>query len=291
MNTSSILGFFKEIVIDRSIGGKPLNDNIVIVTACNPSGRKAISDGGSFREQDLGKDWASGHYRVNELPASMAKLKWIYGSLDSVQEKEFILRRLRMLDEEIPYSCVMELTEMIAMSQEAIRSFAFTNINDGLKRVSPETICKFDVEQRAKSTVSLRDIQRAFNFFLFFCNEFFGIQNSKVDKYRQSMLLAVAVVYYLRLDSICRKKYLEKMSKLDGYERGTMGLKDILDDAMNMIVEESEIPNGIALTRGLKENIFMTVICALSSTPLMIIGPPGSSKVRVDIFLHVVKFY
>ena len=49
-----------------------------------------------------------------------------------------------------------------------------------------------------------------------------------------------------------------------------------------VIHRETEIPPGIALTEGLKENIFMTVVCALSLTPLVIVGPPGSSKVRAD---------
>jgi hypothetical protein len=35
---------------------------------------------------------------------------------------------------------------------------------------------------------------------------------------------------------------------------------------------------GIARTTGLKENLFMVVVCCLSGIPLMIVGPPGSSK-------------
>ena len=54
------------------------------------------------------------------------------------------------------------------------------------------------------------------------------------------------------------------------------------------MVGELVIPQGIALTRGLKENVFMTVVCSLSSTPLMIVGPPGSSKVCL---CHNVLFY
>ena len=46
-----------------------------------------------------------------------------------------------------------------------------------------------------------------------------------------------------------------------------------------ILPRETKIPEGIALTDGLKENIFMTLVCALSLTPLVIIGPPGSSKV------------
>ncbi len=30
------MGLFKEILIDKKINGKPLNDKIVVIAACNP---------------------------------------------------------------------------------------------------------------------------------------------------------------------------------------------------------------------------------------------------------------
>ena len=78
---------FKAIINDHSIGGKKLNDNIVIIAECNPAGRNAVSDGYMIREIDLGRDWASGHYQVHELLASLDKLKWVYGALDCEQDK------------------------------------------------------------------------------------------------------------------------------------------------------------------------------------------------------------
>jgi hypothetical protein len=48
---------------------------------------------------------------------------------------------------------------------------------------------------------------------------------------------------------------------------------------MDTVINGSDIPTGIAVTRGLKENVFVTLVCSLSQTPLMIVGPPGSSKV------------
>jgi hypothetical protein len=49
---------------------------------------------------------------------------------------------------------------------------------------------------------------------------------------------------------------------------------------MDTVIKGSDIPAGIAVTRGLKENVFVTLVCSLSQTPLIIVGPPGSSKVR-----------
>ena len=43
-------------------------------------------------------------------------------------------------------------------------------------------------------------------------------------------------------------------------------------------MEHTYLEPGIAQTRGLKENIFMVAMCCLADVPLMIVGPPGSSK-------------
>jgi len=167
VNTSSIMGLFKEIVVDHSIGGRMMEDNVVIVAACNPAGRKSLSQGVS-RECDLAKEWASGHYQVNELPPTMAGLKWEYGALNAEQEKEFVLRRIEMMDCNIPTYLAAEMTELVAISQEAIRSFAAKDIQRSLERNSFCGCVELEARTRARSTVSLRDIQRVFSLFKFF---------------------------------------------------------------------------------------------------------------------------
>lgn len=42
INTSSCLGLLKEMIVDRSFQGVLLEDNIVIISACNPV-RKSVS--------------------------------------------------------------------------------------------------------------------------------------------------------------------------------------------------------------------------------------------------------
>ena len=39
-----------------------------------------------------------------------------------------------------------------------------------------------------------------------------------------------------------------------------------------------ELPTGISKTRALKENLFATIVCTVTHTPLIIVGAPGSSK-------------
>jgi hypothetical protein len=96
VNTSSCMGVFKELLIDHSVDGVQLPDNIVIVAACNPA-REKIQIAGDRREE-LGNEWAvGGHYQVRPLPGSMQQMTWDYGSLKPEQEQEFIVKRLRLV--------------------------------------------------------------------------------------------------------------------------------------------------------------------------------------------------
>lgn len=283
VNTSSILGLFKEIIVDHSLGGEVLPENIVIAAACNPARSQSITLGGESREYDLGKDFFSGHYQVFDMPLSMSMLKWSYGSLNIEQEKEFIYRRLKMLNFDIPDNLALNLTELVSSSHCAIREFATEHLYARLTQLFPQSASLDDAAQRAKSMVSLRDIQRVFGFFEFFLSDFVPKSMDEGRNYRSAMFLTIAVVYYVRLDAVYRKKLLGVIGAID--LRTGDDSKDSLDKvfqkALDLVVEETSVPAGIALTTGLKENIFVTLVCALSRIPLMIIGPPGTSKVRV----------
>ena len=155
--------------MDRSLAGEVLEDNLVVVAACNPP-RQQLQIGDK-RERDLGRDWASGHYQVSKLPATMLKLKWSFGSLSPSQEKEFIYRRIKTLDKgSMPSFMQKSLTEIVSESHELMRKFAARNILEALPRTSEE-IPEAEVYERARSVVSLRDIQRVFALFEFFSDD------------------------------------------------------------------------------------------------------------------------
>jgi hemicentin len=160
-----------------------------------------------------------------------------------------------------------------------------------------------DAAQRARSVVSLRDIQRVFHLIKFFLHDFpLGLESP--GKFRRAMLVSVGMVYYLRLDSPARMKFLQHLNSLPSEQCQDFDLAEVLNSSIELLIDNTEIPEGIALTRGLKENLFMTFVvstyvtsiagtllfppnpsayfvyeqCTLSRTPLMIIGPPGCSK-------------
>ena len=47
---------------------------------------------------------------------------------------------------------------------------------------------------------------------------------------------------------------------------------------LDWYINQVELPTGIARTQALKENLFATIICTVTHTPLIIVGAPGSSK-------------
>jgi len=287
INTSSVLGLLKEVVIDHSIAGEQLEENIVVVGALNPARAEIQSQG---RERDLGKDWASGHYQVAVCPGSMNCLKWSFGSLTHSQEKDFIFRRIQALNTaSMPNFLRVSLTEVVSESHEIMRRFAEGNILECMQRsygIDSETAASrfgLEAQERARSVVSLRDIQRVFALYEFFLREELEDVSamstwSDNQRLRRAVILSVATVYYLRLDNNSRAKFVQMLQSLPTENGQTPGFLEILDSAMDSVIAGSEIPNGIAITRGLKENIFVTLVCSMSTTPLLIVGPPGSSK-------------
>lgn len=291
INTSSVLGLLKEIVIDHSLAGDILAENIVIIAACNPP-RAQIQT--TTRERDLGRSWASGHYQVAPLPASMNKVKWAFGSLTHSQEKEFIYRRIEALHGTTMLPLLRaSLTEVVSEAHEIMRKFAERNILADMRRCHTEVrgVGELEAEAhvRARSIVSLRDIQRVFALFSYFFDEAAEDATKKgwcdALRPRRAMLLSVATVYYLRLDGSSRAEFLGMIEALPTEANQSPGMLEVLNHGMDKVIEATEIPIGIAVTRGLKENVFVTFVCTMSQTPLIIVGVPGSAK---TLAVHIV---
>ena len=294
-NTSSCMGVFKELLIDHSFDGEPLPSNIVIVAAGNPS-REKIDFSTGARSDEQGHQWAIGHYQVHPLPASMLQMMWDYGSLKPDLEREFILKRLRFLQskEKLTDSEVDTLASLVHASQQETRDLAKKHIALCIQKQG-YTVSASELDKRANSSVSLRDILRVFKLFSFFNQasgpvaEVFlpGVKTAGGAAARQrrhrAMLLALAVVYYLRLgsnssdlDKDFRRKFRTRLKSVCGQQDADV--EGGLAKAMAALMKQTMLEPGIAQTRGLQENVFMVVICVLAQVPLMIVGPPGSSK-------------
>ena len=97
------------------------------------------------------------------------------------------------------------------------------------------------------------------------------------DYHRRAVLVALGLVYYMRLNAEFRKEY---SSYLDNINRlpHEVTFSRALEEELNYYIGEVELPKGIARTLALKENLFATIVCTVTHTPLIIVGAPGSSK-------------
>ena len=88
-------------------------------------------------------------------------------------------------------------------------------------------------------------------------------------------MVALGIVYYLRLDEIFRDRY---QNELKTVTMESLTVKEVLEDELKVYSKHLSIPNGIAKTQALLENLFCIIACCCTKTPLIIVGAPGSSK-------------
>ena len=223
----------------------------------------------------IDEHWFRGSYYVRPLSPTLELLMWDYKALDPSREREFVYSKLSMTLSDADSS---DLTEPIVKSQTLIRKYAYDSLTSiGMK--------EDEANDCSSSTVSQRDIQRAFNFYQWLSRLF-----ASVDRYQEepplkiklrALYVALAIVYYFRLDRKCRKNYAQEMD-----ECTVMGIDDkkpvvfskALRDELDWLITETTLPPGVAQTEALKENLYATVVCTMTRTPLIIVGAPGSSK-------------
>ena len=88
-------------------------------------------------------------------------------------------------------------------------------------------------------------------------------------------MVALGIVYYLRLDETSRNRYKKELKKM---MMGAMTVEQVLKEELNFYSKHLSIPHGIAKTQALLENLFCIIACCCTKTPLIIVGAPGSSK-------------
>ena len=107
------------------------------------------------------------------------------------------------------------------------------------------------------------------------------ITAKKATKFTVSLILALGVTYYVRLDK--RHRYRENVtkmfSKVDGFDFGNADeFTEIIDNCQNFFIRQLNLENNIARNDALKENVWMMAISIELKLPLFLIGKPGSSK-------------
>uniref|UniRef100_A0A1X7VIM8 Uncharacterized protein n=1 Tax=Amphimedon queenslandica TaxID=400682 RepID=A0A1X7VIM8_AMPQE len=294
INTSSCPGFMKEIIIDGTIDGRSISSDgeIFIVAACNPHRADSLAAVTLTSAKDS-KNWFNPTYNVQNLPPTLKLIMWDYEQLKEADEREYIKEKFHLEYPEVDQIQYTFFAEQIAKAQNLIRLFASENLkHDGM---SDDDAVLF-----AQSTVSQRDIQRVFKLYSWLKKWFMRDTKYKNESEFQvsvrAVFVSLALVYYFRLSSDgAEKKRSESISKEKGGFRkcfrekmhedrkvGECGVPITFDkalaDELAWVTENIALPKGIAPTEALKENIYAIIVCVMTKTPVIIVGPPGSSK-------------
>ena len=216
--------------------------------------------------------WPSSSYYVRPLHPTLQLIMWDYGSLDCAQERDYINAKMKMVHRSMSDAEVASLTKLILESQEAMRSYA-------KEQLRAHNISLEEAIVASHSSVSQRDIQRVFTLHEWLMK---GYEKSKpygdrTDYHSRALWVALGIVYYMRLTAAYRKAYSDLMDKACRLS-GEVIFSQAFEDELKWYIDRVDLSLGIAKTQALKENIFATIICTVTRTPLIIVGAPGSSK-------------
>ena len=174
----------------------------------------------------------------------------------------------------------LSLANLIVESQIKMREFACRQLEEQFKAETDQAK-KATALLSARSCVSQRDIQRIFTFYQWFIEMFKKCGRYIQETYHlRAVLLTLGLVYYMRLNADHRKEYAEYLDNISKKVSlsGDITFTTALNDELDYYISEIELPKGIARTLALKENLFATIVCTATHTPLIIVGAPGSSK-------------
>ena len=253
------------------------------MAACNPHDGNSLA---TLSVPDPSENWFTGSYHVRPFHDTLNLLIWNYQALNEGQEYEYVQMKMNQigclqLDDENKRSC---LAGLVCRSQELMRVYAKNHL-------VRNNYAEMKAVVLANSSVSQRDIQRVFTIYgwlkKLFDNrkwhtsaEVDDKESFEIIKCLRGIFVALAVVYYCRLNAVGRKRFCDDIDNAipKSFQEYGETFRSALKTELNWMIDEMELPSDIAKTEALKENIFCTVVCTMTRIPLIIVGQPGSSK-------------
>ncbi len=226
---------------------------------------------------------------------------WDFGYLQPKEEMEYIESKLKQVETTLTEVECRMLVYHIVRSQDLIRNFT----EEWLLNSTDNKTESWQAESKkaSKSAVSQRDIQRVLKLYqwLKMSNEVLGKygycrENEDKDDYNRhisirALYVSLSLVYYFRLNADYREKYAKTLDAspmlvmIVEENEGILKKRAIdikftvaVTDELDWLMKNIELPPGIANTKSLRENLFSIITCCMTKIPLIIIGPPGSSK-------------
>ena len=289
INTCDSMGLFSEIFCKNTIYGKHLDKRFIYIAACNPY---RVSDKNNVAFNVLYKEEKHKHrnlvYTVNPLPITLLNFVFNFGSLKDKDEEDYI--------ESMVSGTIKKIFAKFKNEEEQNKK---VELIDFVKK-TVKKCHNYLKKNNDISIVSLREVNRFnvfLNFFFYYIinrkrdeeilktsntEEVFEFYNSKKDLeiLYYAINLSLYICYYLRLPDKENRKGLEELlnKELNKEQYFKEGFLKIPIMEQNYIINNLEIPKGIAKNKILKENLFISFFCIINKIPLVICGKPGRSK-------------
>ncbi|CAE6933298.1 unnamed protein product [Symbiodinium sp. KB8] len=264
LNTSEILGILNEIIVDHTFQGVVLPDNLFFLGCMNPYTPRNSATGDGLGDQALAH---REEYFVHKLPTSMMAHRWQFPPLERTELQEFVKQKIKL----------------------QFRGCSF--LGEHLENQFALLMCKSQelfLQKVGQSSVSQRDLQRCLIVLEYFQRHWPGSERPN-DRVMRCILLSLAVVYYFRLSDGCnygmgdeavtghdlKQELCELVQQVVG-----MNFQEEVTYGVNCYISEQNflLPEGVALNRDLKENLFAMLITTQTKLASCILGSPGRGK-------------
>jgi len=286
-NTSPLQSLIEELMCSRTASfsqriseeiaaTKTIPSNIVFVAACNPFRVKAKDTNvGLIHESQ----YNAFSHSVYPLPESLINYAWDFGQLKPETEADYIRRKLGN-------------SNKLAGTQ---------GLTDALKETIVEIITTAQLylrNQESDNTVSLRDAERFIDILIFAVGFLKPFNERLVEP---AILFTTFLCYFMRvgeqekrleMDNSIRAAIEPKINKeyLNTLPDKRFSIMAGFEIIMNSIIEDirssGKIPNDVAESRALKENLVALVVSFATTVPLMICGKPGTSKTLSCLIIY-----
>jgi hypothetical protein len=222
-------------------------DNLVLIAACNPYRIKLSNSKVGLSHEST---TAALSHRVYPIPQSLIDYIWDFGRLSDEVETEYI-RSMITNDKEFPLDTTTQsqIAKCIITSQKYLR------------------------ESETDSSVSLRDVQRFLDLYVYF-----RLLANPTDQ----LIMSVYLCYILRIEdkkgqTVLTNRLRDQLGPgfhADWSQRIGELLKEFEEEVARLV----SIPGHISLNRPLVENLLAIVVATINSMPAIICGKPGTSK-------------
>ena len=220
--------------------------------------------------------WLRTSYNVHCLSKTLQMIKWDYSAMKREDELEYITEKMKFLNSTLRSDEYIYLPQMIQTGQKLLRNYAEEHLLH-------QGESKENAEKRSSCTVSQRDIKRVFDMYSWILKLFQECSrhtdDNNLKRNIRALFVSCAVVYYFRLNTKYRIRFEEEINSTHkiGANFGLI-FKEVIKEEIDWLMSKMQISPRIAHTNALRENIYAIVICTMSRLPLIIVGPPGSSK-------------